>query len=68
MLAERGGKMTLRENAEAHANNEFADTLMFYLNEETEYTPIEIAKIFIEEYSKVAFELAEEFKERGEKC
>lgn len=57
-------KEEFRKEANINARQDFLEVLLFYFYEHrTELTPNTMAKIFIEEYSKIAVELAKEMNE-----
>lgn len=60
-------KEWLKEQAEASAENDFLDTLLWYMQEYKEYFSYsEVAKIFSEAYTKLAEQVAKEMEEEDE--
>lgn len=60
-------KEWLKEQAEASAENDFLDTLLWYMQEYKErFSYTEIAKIFSEAYTKLANQVAKEMEEDEE--
>ena len=56
-------KEWLKEQAEASAENDFLDTLLWYMQEYKEYfSYTETAKIFSEAYTKLANQVAKEME------
>lgn len=56
-------KEWLKEQAEASAENDFFDTLLWYMQEYKEYfSYTETAKIFSEAYTKLANQVAKEME------
>ena len=57
----------LKEQAEASAENDFLETLLWYMQEFREdFSYAETAKIFSEVYAKLAEQLAKEMEESDE--
>lgn len=57
----------LKEQAEASAENDFLETLLWYMQEYREYFSYsEIAKIFSDAYTKLAEQVAKEMEEDEE--
>lgn len=57
----------LKEQAEASAENDFLETLLWYMQEYREYFSYsEVAKIFSETYTKLAEKVAKEMEEDEE--
>ena len=60
-------KEWLKEQAEASVENDFLDTLLWYMQEYREYFSYsEVAKIFSETYTKLAEQVAKEMEEEEE--
>lgn len=57
----------LKEQAEASAENDFLDTLLWYMQEYREYfSYTETAKIFSDAYTKLAEKVAKKIEEEDE--
>lgn len=57
----------LKEQAEASAENDFLETLLWYMQEYREYFDYsEVAKIFSDAYTKLAEQVAREMEEDEE--
>lgn len=60
-------KEWLKEQAEESVENDFLDTLLWYMQEYREYFSYsEVAKIFSETYTKLAEQVAKEMEEEEE--
>lgn len=60
-------KEWLKEQAEASAENDFLETLLWYMQEYREYFSYsEVAKIFSDAYTKLAEKVTKEMEEEDE--